>query len=82
MVTKVQKWGNSQGLRLTKQVLEEAHLAPGEEVDVSVEAGVIIISPKRKIRGKYRLKDLVARHDKHLKTEEISWGQPIGKEVW
>jgi antitoxin MazE len=82
MVTKVQKWGNSQGLRLTKQMLEEAHLAPGDEVDVSVKAGVIVISPKRKIRGRYRLEELVAEHDKHQKTEELSWGKPVGKEVW
>jgi len=27
MVTRIQKWGNSQGLRLAKRVLEDARLA-------------------------------------------------------
>jgi antitoxin component of MazEF toxin-antitoxin module len=27
MVTKVQKWGNSQGLRLTRQMLEDVGIA-------------------------------------------------------
>jgi antitoxin MazE len=36
MVTKLQKWGNSQGLRLSKRVLEDAQLAPGDTVDVAL----------------------------------------------
>jgi antitoxin component of MazEF toxin-antitoxin module len=32
MITKIQNWGNSQGLRLAKQVLEDAHISVGEEV--------------------------------------------------
>ena len=35
MVTKIQKWGNSQGLRLAKQVLEDAHISVGDDVDVT-----------------------------------------------
>jgi hypothetical protein len=30
MVTKIQKWGNSQGLRLARQMFEDAHLAVGD----------------------------------------------------
>ena len=46
MVTKVQKWGNSQGLRLTKQVLEEARISVGDLVDVSTQDGVISLLPQ------------------------------------
>ncbi len=34
MVTKVRKWGNSQGLRPARQVLEDAHIAVGDVVEV------------------------------------------------
>jgi len=45
MVTKIQKWGNSQGLRLARQVLEEAFMAVGDEVEVAARDGLIIITP-------------------------------------
>jgi len=37
MVTRVQKWGNSQGLRLSKQVLSELDISVGDEVRVTFD---------------------------------------------
>ncbi len=82
MVTKIQKWGNSQGLRLAKQVLEDAHISVGDDVDVTVRDGLIVVAPARRVRGKRNLKELVSRIPKNYKPEEIHWGQPVGKEVW
>ena len=44
-MTKIQKWGNSQGLRLAKQVLEDAHILVGDDVDVTVREGLIVVAP-------------------------------------
>ena len=82
MVTKVQKWGNSQGLRLAKQVLEDANISIGDDVDVSVKDGAIVISPVKRIHGKYKLEDLLKRLPKDYKPEVVDWGRPVGKEVW
>jgi antitoxin MazE len=82
MVTKIQKWGNSQGLRLAKQVLEDAHISVGDDVDVRVRDGLIVVEPTRRVRGKQSLKELVSRIPKNYKAEEIDWGEPVGKEVW
>ncbi len=82
MVTKVQKWGNSQGLRLAKQVLEEARISVGDLVDVSTRDGVIVIAPTRRVRGKQSLQELVSRIPKNYKTKEVEWGEPVGREVW
>ena len=82
MVTTVQKWGNSQGLRLNKQVLQNAHISVGDEVDVAVREGVIIIAPVKLVRGKHILQELVSRMPKNYKTTEVSWGEPIGREAW
>jgi antitoxin MazE len=82
MVTKVQKWGNSQGLRLAKQVLEDAHISVGDNVDVTIRDGTIIIAPIQRIRGKRSLQELVSRIPKNYETGEIDWGKPIGREVW
>lgn len=82
MVTKVQKWGNSQGLRVTKSVLEEARIDVGDEVKVSARKGRIVIEPARAVRGRYTLKSLVAKMPKGRRLREVDWGQPVGKEVW
>jgi antitoxin MazE len=82
MVTKVQRWGNSQGLRLAKQVLEEARISVGDPVDVSTRDGVIVIIPVRRVRGRLSLQELVSRIPKNYKTKEVEWGEPVGKEGW
>jgi antitoxin MazE len=82
MLTKVQRWGNSQGLRVPKTVLEEAHVDVGDQVNVSVRDGKILIEPVKKIRGKYNLKNLVSKMPKQYRVEEASWGPAVGKEEW
>jgi antitoxin MazE len=82
MHTKIQKWGNSQGLRLAKNVLEDARLGVGDEVDIAVRDGIIVIAPIRKIRGRYRLEDLVAQIPEDYHASEVNWGGAVGKEAW
>jgi antitoxin MazE len=82
MVTKVQKWGNSQGLRFSKEVLKEAQIGVGDEVSVSVRGSRIIVEPVNKVRGRYSLQELVARIPKGYRSEEVQWGEPVGKEAW
>jgi antitoxin MazE len=82
MVTKVQRWGNSQGLRLSKQVLEDARISIGDDVDVTARDGIIVIAPVSRVRGKRSLQELVSRIPKDYEVEEIDWGKPVGREVW
>ncbi len=82
MHAKIQKWGNSQGIRLAKTLLADAQLGVGDEVDISVKDGIMIVTPAKRIRGRHKLKDLVARIPENYKTSEVDWGEPVGKEVW
>ena len=82
MMTKIQKWGNSQGLRLAKQVLEDAHLSVGDDVDVAARDGLIVVAPARRVRGRTSLQQLVARIPEGYKAEETDWGEPVGREAW
>jgi antitoxin MazE len=82
MVTKVRKWGNSQGLRLAKQVLEEARISVGDPVDVSTRDGVIVITPVRRVQAGLKLQDLLSRIPKNYRPEEVKWGEPVGREDW
>jgi len=82
MLAKIQKWGNSQGLRLSKNLLADAHIGVGDEVEIAVKDGVIVVSPAKRKRGRHNLKDLVARIPKNYQAREVDWGEPIGKEIW
>lgn len=82
MVTTVQKWGNSQGLRLPKELLGEAHISVGDEVNVVMREGAIIITPMRRTRGRYNLDDLLSDIPEDYVPEEVDWGRPVGKEEW
>lgn len=82
MLAKIQPWGNSQGIRINKQLLEAAHLDPGESVEITAHEGKLIIEAVTKIRGKYDLKTIVDKMPKNYEGKEEPWGSPHGKEVW
>ncbi|MCY3020738.1 MAG: AbrB/MazE/SpoVT family DNA-binding domain-containing protein [Planctomycetota bacterium] len=82
MTAKVRKWGNSQALRVSKRLLEDAHLSVGDEVDLIVRDGTIIVRPLRRVRGKHDLRKLVARIPRSHRPKELGWGPPTGKEAW
>ena len=82
MLTKVQKWGNSQGMRFPKTILEEAQIGVGDEVNVTVQDGKIIVETVNKLRNTYDLKELVSKIQKDYRAEEVDWGRPVGKEEW
>jgi antitoxin MazE len=45
MQTKIQKWGNSLGLRIPRSFAAEAQVEEGATVDLSVEDGRLLVRP-------------------------------------
>ena len=83
MVTKIKKWGNSQGLRVAKHLLEASSISIGDDVEITAKSGVIVIKKVRTVRHKkYRLAELVKQMPKSYRVAEMDWGEPSGKEVW
>jgi antitoxin MazE len=82
MITKVQKWGNSQGIRLSKELLSDVAINVGDAVDVAVRDGGLVVTPVRCVRGGHDLRKLVRRIPKDYRPEELDWGPPVGREVW
>jgi antitoxin MazE len=78
--TKIQKWGNSLGLRIPKSFAEEAGVEAGSDVDLSIEDGGLVVRPAR--RPKYRLQDLLRGVSPKNIHREIDTGAPVGREVW
>lgn len=82
MLTKITKWGNSQGLRVSKELLSDAGIEVGEAVDVSVADGTLVVAPARRVRGALDLRELVARIPEGHPPEELDWGPAVGSEAW
>ena len=86
MTTTLQKWGNSQGIRLPKPLIKALGLKESAEVKLSLEPernAIVItaVKPPRKTRGRHRIEDLVAAMPRKYRAEEFGWGAS-GKEVW
>lgn len=82
MITKVQKWGNSQGLRLSKELLADVRIDVGDEVEVRVHDDSLVITPTRRVRGGSSLERLVGSIPEGYVPELLDWGSPTGREVW
>ena len=81
MTARIQKWGNSQGLRLPKHLLDAMDLATGDDVEIIAENNQIIIKPIANIKNHFKIADLVADIPLDYKaTEEIS--SQAGDEAW
>lgn len=80
MQTKIQRWGNSLGLRIPKAFAEQAGVEAGSAVDLSVEDGELIVRPIRS--PKYDLKDLLRGVTAKNLHKEVEISGPYGREVW
>ncbi|MBI3993779.1 MAG: AbrB/MazE/SpoVT family DNA-binding domain-containing protein [Candidatus Lambdaproteobacteria bacterium] len=79
METRLMKWGNSQGVRLPKTILEEANLKTGDRVELIVRDGDIVISSARPRHSLQQLLSGITPDNLH---GEVSTGRPTGREVW
>ena len=80
MQTRIQKWGNSLGLRIPKSFAEQIGVGGGSQVDLSVENGQLVVRPRRSPR--YELKDLLRAVTARNVHPEVETGEPVGGEAW
>lgn len=75
----LRKWGNSIGLRIPAGLMAEQNLSESSTVDLRVEDGKLIVSPKdHKRKWKYSLEDLLAGVTEENVHPETDWGRPAG----
>ena len=58
-VLRVQKWGNSQGIRLPKKILKDLGIDINDKIEISLNDGEIIL---RKVKKYIDLDDLFKDH--------------------
>jgi antitoxin MazE len=81
MTVNIRKWGNSQGIRIPKHMLDDLAWSETETVDISIDDGKIIIERFRASERK-NIKELFEGFKGKYEPEDIDWGEPSGGEVW
>lgn len=80
MIATIQKWGNSQGVRLPLSLLGEAGLEPNDEVIISAKDKSLVITRAR-LQRRVTISELFENYDGGYEPVDVDWGAPVGKEV-
>ena len=81
MQATIQKWGNSQGIRIPKAFLEALGMMENDLVELNrVDDNIVITKAKK--QKELTLEDIFKDFNGEYVAEEFDWGSPVGKEVW
>lgn len=84
MTTRIQKWGNSQGIRFSKEILETVGFSVDDQVEIKINKNNEIIISKKK-QEKLTFDALFKDWDgKKYDDGEFDWEDngPVGNEIW
>lgn len=79
METSIQKWGNSQGIRIPKFLLDVVHWSENERLSMNASEDRIVIT---KANSRKNIMELFADYEDEYTPVELNWGEPVGEEVW
>jgi antitoxin MazE len=80
MQTRIQRWGNSLGLRIPRSFAVEAQMEEGATVELAVENGRLLVRTHR--ARKYALSALLRKLNPRTLHGEVSTGTAVGREAW
>jgi antitoxin MazE len=78
MEATIQKWGNSLGIRIPRNLAKDLHFNEGSNVEILLDEDRLVIVKKEKITLKEKL-NLISPENLH---HEIKTGKPLGNEKW
>ncbi|MBE5902637.1 MAG: AbrB/MazE/SpoVT family DNA-binding domain-containing protein [Lachnospiraceae bacterium] len=80
MQVAIKKWGNSQGIILSKELMELLNAHIGDSLDAAFENGNLILKKQKMHKT---LEERIAESGTPLTFgEEIDWGESRGTELW
>lgn len=81
MTAVISSWGNSQGLRVPKDIMKQLHLSVGDKMNILIENDKIILEPIKQTRIKFNINDLVKELPSDYKVHE-EFDNKTGLEEW
>jgi antitoxin MazE len=77
----IKRWGNSAAVRIPRNILSQANMEEGTDVEIVLTEEKEIML--RAVRKRKSIQELFADYDGgFFQTEEIDWGNPQGNELW
>jgi len=80
MLAKIQRWGNSLGLRIPRSFAAETKVEDGSMVELTIEEGNLVIRPVK--RPQYELSNMLKQIKPENLHEVIDTGRAVGQESW
>lgn len=80
MEAKLQKWGNSNGIRIPNTILKTLNLKTNDKVIIEQVDDKIIISKSNK--KKISLAKLFKEYNGENPSKEFEWDEQVGREIW
>ena len=81
MTAVISSWGNSQGLRVPKDIMKELQLSIGDKMNIVIENDKIVLEPIKEERIKYNINDLVKQLPSNDNASE-EFNDASGLEEW
>lgn len=75
----IQKWGNSQGVRIPKKILDTVKWTEGEQIIIIVDNGKLIMEKAKEKRK--NIKELFADYQGNYEPIDVDWGNSEGNEI-
>ncbi len=80
MEVRLQKWGNSVGIRIPSNIIKSLKLKENDTLVLEQTEDKILISiPKNK---KIDLEELFKKYKGNNLSKEFEWDEPVGREIW
>ena len=81
ITAQLKAWGNSQGIRLSKELLALVGIKNNDFLEVEVKDGSIVLTKAQKQH--HTLEERAQEYGGKLGPyEEFEWGEPVGRERW
>ena len=80
MEIRLQKWGNSLGIRIPSTILKSLDLKSNDKINLDLDDDRIIITKSKK--SKISLKERFNEYNGDKLTKEFNWDDARGREIW
>lgn len=82
MQVQLKTWGNSQGVRIPKEVLNTLGLSENDSLELRVDEGRIILEKPFRHRSLKERAEAFGGELHLTGDQEFDWGEPEGNEIW
>lgn len=74
----IRSWGNSQGIRIPKDILDKMQLKVSDVMDIEVKDNAIVL---RKQFVHKSFEERLAEYNGEITVCDFDWGNPVGREI-